>query len=41
LQAERDAYAADVARIQSDADLANARNQLRLATGIDPFVAAQ
>ena len=41
LQAERDAYAADVARIQSDADLANARNQLRLATGIDPFIAAQ
>jgi outer membrane protein TolC len=41
LQAERDAYAADVARIQSDADLANARNQLRLAAGIDPFLAGK
>lgn len=37
LQAQRDAYSADVARIQSDADLANARMQLRLAAGRDPF----
>jgi len=37
LQAQRDAYTADVARIQADADLANARTQLRLAAGIDPF----
>ena len=37
LQAERDDFAADVARIQSDADLANARLQLRLAAGRDPF----
>jgi len=37
LQAQRDAYSADVARIQSDADLANARTQLRLAAGRDPF----
>jgi outer membrane protein TolC len=37
LQAQRDEFAARVARIQSDADLANARLQLRLAAGIDPF----
>jgi outer membrane protein TolC len=37
LQAQRDAYGADVARIQSDADLANARTQLRLAAGRDVF----
>jgi len=41
LQAQRDAYSADVARIQSDADLANARAQLRLAAGRDPFSAPQ
>ena len=33
LQAQRDAFAADVNRIQADADLANARAQLRLAAG--------
>ncbi|MBS2030899.1 MAG: TolC family protein [Deltaproteobacteria bacterium] len=37
--AERDAFTADVARIQADADLINARLQLRLATGRDPFAA--
>jgi outer membrane protein TolC len=37
LQAQRDAFAADVARIQADADLANARVQLELAAGTDPF----
>jgi len=36
--AERDAFTADVARIQADADLINARIQLRLATG-RPFAA--
>jgi len=41
LQAQRDAYSADVARIQADADLANARTQLRLAAGRDPFASAQ
>jgi outer membrane protein TolC len=33
LQAQRDAFTADVARIQADADLVNARAQLRLAAG--------
>ena len=33
LQAQRDSFAADVARIQADADLVNARAQLRLAAG--------
>jgi outer membrane protein TolC len=33
LAAQRDAFAADVARIQADADLTNARAQLRLAAG--------
>ncbi len=33
LQAQRDAFAADAARIQADADLVNARAQLRLTTG--------
>jgi len=33
LQAQRDAFAADVTRIQADADLVNARAQLRLAAG--------
>jgi outer membrane protein TolC len=33
LQAQRDAFTADVNRIQADADLINARVQLRLATG--------
>jgi outer membrane protein TolC len=37
LAAQRDAYSADVARIQADADLANARAQLRIAAGQDPF----
>jgi outer membrane protein TolC len=41
LQAQRDAYSADVARIQSDADLANARAQLRLAAGRDPFASSE
>ena len=37
--AERDAFSAEVARIQADADLVNARAQLRLAAGeslLDP-----
>jgi outer membrane protein TolC len=33
LQAQRDAFSAEVSRIQADADLVNARAQLRLATG--------
>ena len=33
LQAQRDAFVAEVARIQADADLINARAQLRLAAG--------
>ena len=33
LQAQRDLFSADVARIQADADLINARAQLRLAAG--------
>ncbi len=33
LQAQRDAFAADAARIQADADLVNARAQLRIASG--------
>jgi outer membrane protein TolC len=33
LQAQRDAFAAEVARIQADADLVNARVQLRLSSG--------
>jgi outer membrane protein TolC len=33
LQAQRDAFAAEVSRIQADADLVNARAQLQLATG--------
>jgi outer membrane protein TolC len=33
LQAQRDAFTADVNLIQADADLINARVQLRLATG--------
>ncbi len=33
LQAQRDAFSANVARIQADADLVNARAQLRLAAG--------
>jgi outer membrane protein TolC len=37
LQAQRDALSADVARIQADANLANSRLQLRLASGVDPF----
>jgi outer membrane protein TolC len=37
LSAARDAFNADVSRIQADADLANARLQLKLAAGIDPF----
>jgi len=37
LSAQRDQYSADVARIQADADLANARAQLRIAAGQDPF----
>jgi outer membrane protein TolC len=39
LQAQRDAFSADVSRIQADADLANSRLQLRIAAAIDPFVA--
>jgi outer membrane protein TolC len=33
IQADRDAFAAEAGRIQSDADLLNARLQLRLAAG--------
>jgi outer membrane protein TolC len=33
LQAQRDAFSADAARIQADADLVNSRAQLRLAAG--------
>ncbi len=33
LQAQRDAFSAEVARVQADADLANARAQLRVAAG--------
>ena len=33
LQAQRDAFGADVTRIQADADLVNARAQLRIASG--------
>ena len=33
LQAQRDAFSADVARIQADADVVNARAQLRVASG--------
>ena len=33
IQADRDAFAAEVGRIQSDADLLNARRQLRLVAG--------
>jgi outer membrane protein TolC len=33
LQAQRDAFSAEVSRIQSDADLVNARAQLRLSSG--------
>jgi outer membrane protein TolC len=33
LQAQRDAFAAEVSRIQADADLINARAQLRIAAG--------
>ncbi len=33
LQAQRDAFSAEVARVQADADLANARAQLRIAAG--------
>jgi len=37
LQAQRDAFSAEAARIQAVADLANARDQLRLAAGRDPL----
>ena len=33
LQAQRDAFNAEVSRIQADADLVNARAQLRLSSG--------
>ena len=33
LQAQRDAFQAEVTRIQTDANLINARAQLRLASG--------
>jgi outer membrane protein TolC len=36
IQADRDAFAAEAGRIQSDADLLNARTQLRLIAGVDP-----
>ena len=34
LQAQRDAFSAEVSRIQADADLVNARAQLRLSSGL-------
>ena len=37
LQAQRDAFSADVSRIQADAELVNARLQLRFSSGVDPF----
>jgi len=37
LEAQRDSFTAEVTRIQADADLVNARVQLRLAAGQDPF----
>ena len=39
IEADRDAFSAEAARIQTDADLLNARVQLRLASGTDPFAA--
>jgi outer membrane protein TolC len=33
IQADRDAFAAEAGRIQADADLLNARIQLRLVSG--------
>ncbi|RYF05996.1 MAG: TolC family protein, partial [Deltaproteobacteria bacterium] len=41
LQAQRDAFAADVSRIQADADLVNARIQLRLYAGRNPFASTK
>jgi outer membrane protein TolC len=40
LQAQRDAFSAEVSRIQADAELANARAQLRIASGQDPFASS-
>ena len=37
LQAQRDAFNAEVSRIQADADLVNARTQLRLSSGQSPL----
>ncbi|MCP3065587.1 TolC family protein [Myxococcus sp. K38C18041901] len=37
LQAQRDAFTSEVSRIQADAELANARAQLRIAAGQSPF----
>src|SRR3977135_2113194 len=37
LQAQRDAFNAEVSRIQADADLVNARAQLRLSSGQSLF----
>jgi outer membrane protein TolC len=37
IQADRDAFGAAASRIQSDADLKNARLQLRIAAGTDPL----
>jgi outer membrane protein TolC len=37
IQADRDAFSAQAARIQADAGLRNARAQLRIASGVDPF----
>jgi outer membrane protein TolC len=41
LQAQRDAFTADVTRIQADADLVNARAQLKLASGTSLLATSQ
>ncbi len=41
LQAQRDAFGADVSRIQADADLVNARAQLRLSAGRSLFASME
>ena len=41
VQAQRDAFTADVSRIQADADLLNARAALRLSAGRSPLASAE